>query len=73
MFSLIESTPGADLVESFDHPLVPVAEHVQPLHLPLPEDLWRHILSSEDRMEKDGKRKYHTLHFKIQIIPNETK
>lgn len=36
------------LIESLDHPFVPVAEHVQPLHLPLPEHLWRHILSAED-------------------------
>lgn len=42
----------ADLVESLDHPLVPVAEHVQPLHLPLSEHLWRHILSAGDTTEK---------------------
>lgn len=44
---------AADLIESLDHPLVPVAEHVKPLHLPLPEDLWRQILRSVDTMEKD--------------------
>lgn len=42
----------ADLIESLDHPLVPVVEHVKPLHLPLPEHLWRHILSSGDTTEK---------------------
>lgn len=42
--------PQPHLIESLDHPLVPVAEHVQPLHLPLPEHLWRHILSWWSRM-----------------------
>lgn len=48
MFCIIELTLCADLIESLDHPLVPVAEHVQPLHLSLPEHFWRHILSSGD-------------------------
>ena len=52
MFFVIELILGADLIESLDHPLVPVAKHVQPLHLPLPEHLWRHILSSGETTEK---------------------
>lgn len=51
-FCIIELRLDADLIESLDHPLVPVAEHVQPLHLPLPEHLWRHILSPGDTTEK---------------------
>ena len=47
-----ELITGANLIESLDHPLVPVAEHVQPLHLPLPEHRWRQILSSGDKPEK---------------------
>lgn len=42
------------LIESLEHPFVPVAEHVQPLHLSLPEHLWRHILSPEDT-QGDGR------------------
>lgn len=42
----------ADLIESFHYPLIPVAEHIQPLHLPLSEHLWRNVLSSRDTREK---------------------
>lgn len=51
-----EWTLLADLIKSLDHPFVPVVEHVQPLHLPLPEHLWRHILSSGDTREKTQHR-----------------
>lgn len=47
---------GSDLVESLDHPLIPVAEHVQPLQLPLPEHLWGQILRSGDAVEKRQER-----------------
>lgn len=62
MFYATDLTPGADLIESLDHPLVPVVQHVQPLHLSLPEHRWRYILSSG--YTTGGRKK----NYKAQII-----